>query len=171
MTENGKSPCSDEWNREFERQVKARDDLSAEQRARIDAARQERRERRRAFWRDFPSAFRFQLTGENELRFSPQGASADGMLSAIQGRLWFDASTYEITRLEYELTRDVSEPFLRFPKGTHFAITLARSEDRHYLPATMLVRQPGKNGRSEEKRTSYSEFRRFQADSAMRFVE
>lgn len=178
LTENGKSPCSDEWNRELDRQIKRRDDLSSEKRARIDVDREERRRRRSTFWRDFPSAFRFQRVEENQLsffpaqNFQPQHTIADGMLTAIQGRLWFDPSSFEITRLEYELTRDVSEPFLRFPKGTRFETSLAKSADDHYLPERMFIRRPiGKNGQIEERATNYHQFRRFASDSRVQFED
>ncbi len=176
LAENGKSPCSAEWNGELDRQVKRRDQLSVEDRTRIDADREERRRRRQAFWRDFPSAFRFQIVEGDQVRFVPAGnfqprnTNAGGMLTAIQGRLWFDASTHEITRLEYDLVRAVGEPFIRLPKGTHFEIALAKSADGHYLPERMFVRRPtGKSGQIEETTAFYSQFRRFRSESNIEF--
>lgn len=176
VSQDGTSPCSKEWVQELERQTKRVDALTPEERARIDATREERRQRRRDFWDEFPAAFRFEFAGANQLRFSPspgyqpQHRTGHGMLTAINGRLWFDPSTYEITRLEYDLTRDVDEPFVRLPKGARFGIELAKSADQHYFPLRISVRkQRGKAGEIEESTVDFSNFRRFDAESKIQF--
>jgi hypothetical protein len=176
VSQDGTSPCSKEWVQELDRQTKRVDALTPEERARIDATREERRQRRRDFWDGFPAAFRFEISGANQLRFSPlpgykpQPKPGNGMLSAIDGRLTFDASTYEVTRLEYDLIRDVDEPFLRLAKGSHFEIELARLADEHYLPVRISSRHPrGKAGETEESTVDFSNFRRFGSESKIQF--
>jgi hypothetical protein len=178
VSENGTSPCSNEWVQEFERQTRLRDKLTPEDRARIDATREERRQRRRAFWDDFASALRIENSGANQLRFSPlpgykaRPGTSNGMLTAISGQLWFDPSTHEITRLEYDLLRDADEPFLRLPKGSHFGIELTKLAGKHYLPLRISVRQKrGKAGEIEEKTTGFSQFRLFESESKIQFID
>ena len=50
VSQDGTSPCSKKWVQELERQTKGLDALTPEERARIDATREERRRRRRDFW-------------------------------------------------------------------------------------------------------------------------
>ncbi len=173
---DGSSPCREEWNQEFDRQVKNRDTLTPEDRRRIDVTREERRERRRAFWDDFAAAYRFVSDGPNQLHFSPapgrkpEHSRQDGMLTALNGRLTFDPANYEIVRLEYDLLRDVDEPFVRLPKGSHFEIDLTQALDGHYLPQRIYTRrQTGKAKEVEERTTTFSDFRRFASDSKLEF--
>jgi hypothetical protein len=176
LSADGISPCSDAWNQEFDRETKRRDALTAEERLKIDASREERRQRRRNFWDDFPGAMRFEAAEANELRFSPlpgykpAHSVHNSMLTGVTGRLRFDPSTNEITQMEYDLVRDVEEPFLRLPKGSRFEISLTRSADGHYLPERILVRRHiAKSGEIEEKTTLTSDFRRFDSESKIQF--
>jgi hypothetical protein len=172
------SPCREEWNREFDRQVKSRDSLGPEVRQRIDGVREERRQRRRAFWDDFPLAYRFVPDGANQLRFSPvpghkpKHSRQDGMLTALSGRLTFDPATGEIVRFEYDFLRDVNEPFVRLPKGAHFEVELTRVLDGHYFPQRIFTRQQSGKAKAIEERTDvFSNFRRFASDSKLEFGE
>ena len=177
LSQDGASPCSSEWVQEFQRQAKSRDALTPEDRARIERTRQERRLRRRDFWDRFPAAFRFESVGANQLRFSPLPGykappGSTGIQAAIAGRLSFDPSTYEITRLEYDLLRDADEPFLRLPKGAHFKVALSRSTDQHYLPLSIFVRRERGKARDIEERTDeFSNFRRFESESKLQFAD
>ncbi|HLK66122.1 MAG TPA: hypothetical protein VKU19_21960 [Bryobacteraceae bacterium] len=175
LSQDGASPCSKEWNQELERQVSRRDSLTPEMRAKIDATREERRQRRRDFWDDFPNAFRFEASGIDQLLFSPlpgyqtEHGAPDGLLKAISGKLTFDPSTFEITRLEYDLTRDVEEPFARLAKSAHFEIELMKVEE-HYVPRVVAThKKAGKSGETVEETTVFSDYRRFGADSKILF--
>lgn len=171
LSQDGRAPCSKDWTEELERQAKRREDLSAEDRTKIDRTREERRQRRRAFWDGFSAGLQFELTGPGQLRFKPSSHGSSEMLRAITGRLWFDASSHEITRLEYDLLRDVDEPFLRLQKGSDFAIELTGLGD-HYFPARIIVRRRiGKAAEVEERTTVFSEFRRFDTDSKIQFAD
>jgi len=169
LSQDGQSPCPKVWEQELDRQAKSRDSLTQEERERIDRTREERRRRRRSFWDHFPTSLLFESAGVGQIRFNPR-AGSKGMLNAIQGRLWFDSTTHEITRMEYHLTRDVEEPLVRLLKGSHFEIELSRSGD-HYFPARTTVRRPLKGGDVEERVTSYSEFRRFETESRIQFTD
>ena len=178
LSVDGASPCPDAWNAEFERQVKRRDALSTEERSRIDAGREERRQRRRSFWGAFPSAFHFETSAPDQLRFSPLPRTQrppgehDALLTALDGRLTFDPATGEITRLEYDLRRDVDEPFLRLPKGSRFEIELTRAAGEHFLPLRILTRRPaGKSGQVEERITEFAKFRKFDSESKIDFKD
>jgi hypothetical protein len=165
---DGKSPCSDEWSQELERQTKRVEAMTAEDRARSEATREQRRERRRAFWDAFPTAMRFESAGADQVRFTPKGGS--GILGAIRGSLWFDRSTYAITRMQYELVKDVEEPFLRFPKGSRFEIVLSKSADDHYVAERIVERYLNVKTRHIEERTyTFSNFRRFNTESKIDF--
>lgn len=121
--------------------------MTAEDRAKIDAGREERRERRREFWFEFPGAMRFEAVGEKELRFWPapgwkaKKGPKDGMLTEVSGRRRFDTATYEVTSLEYDLARDITEPFMKLPKGAHFETELARLADGRYVPSKIAMRR------------------------------
>jgi len=163
LSEDGRSPCSDEWKRELERQTAKVDSFTAEDRARLDRTRAERRERRRAFWDAFPTALKFEFAGPGEIRFLPLKPGPT-LLGAMSGRLWFDPATWRITRLEYTMSRNVDEPFRRLPKGAHFEIALELSADGDYLPRRTRSRDPG-----HELTVEYSDFKRFESKSTLRF--
>ena len=112
--------------------------LSPEERARIDRSRAERRERRVAFWDAFPIALKFTSPAANEIRFSPVTAGPT-LQGAMSGRLWFDPASFRITRLEYDLLRDIDDGFGRVSKGDHFEIVLELSPEGNYLPRRLLT--------------------------------
>jgi hypothetical protein len=94
----------------------------------------------------------------------------DGLLTAMNGRLRFDAVTMEIVHFECTLTRDVTDPFLRFPKGTRFEIDLTKAVDQHYFPVRSFVgARRGKSGETDETTTEYSNFRLFKSESKIEF--
>ncbi len=178
ISQDGNSPCSKEWIEELERQTRHVDALTPEEKLKVDASREQRRDRRRDFWDRFPSALRFESAAANQLRFSPMpGYKSEktpgvAMLTAISGQLWFNPSTHEVTRMEYDLTRDVDEPFLRLSKGSHFEIELAQVEEGHYLPLRISTRRPrGKAGEIEEQTVDFSKFRRFKSESLIQFSD
>jgi hypothetical protein len=163
LSEDGRTPCSEAWNQELERQTARRDSFTAEDRARIDRTRAERRERRHAFWDAFPAALKFTSSGANEVRFAPLKPGTT-LLGAMSGSLRFDPATFRIDRLEYGLLRDIDEPFGRLSKGSHFEIELQLSPDGDYLPRRVVTRQPG-----EEMTVEYSNYRRFDSKTTIRF--
>ena len=166
---DGLVPCSPEWIREFEGQAEKRTGLTPADRVRIDADREQRRDRRRAFWGAFSSAMRFELTGPNEIRFQPAGGTPS---FGLQGLLRFDPASYRIVHMEYEALRDIEEPLFRLRKGDRFAIDLTLVDGDYYLPAwTRARRQLSKDGQVEEVRTDYTKFRRFASESQVRFAD
>jgi len=170
LSQDGVTPCSKEWDEELKRQVKQRDELSPEARARIEQTREERRVRRRAFWDRFPAAMEFDLAGADQIRFSPRTKGGQALLDAMKGRLWFDAATNEITQMEYELMRDVDDVLLKRPKGTRFRIELTKAGDEHYLPLRISSQQGrGKSGEIEETTAEFANFRRFASESGIKF--
>jgi hypothetical protein len=82
----------------------------------------------------------------------------------MSGRLWFDPATSRITRLEYDLPRDVDDVFGRLPMGSHFEIALELSPEGDYLPRRIRTRRPG-----EEQTVEFSNFKRFDSKTTLRF--
>lgn len=170
ISQDGVSPCSKEWDSEVERQVKRRDELGPEEKARIERTREERRMRRYAFWDRFPEAMEFQTAAGDQIRFSPKNKGTKTLLDAMKGSLWFDPATNEITRMEYELTREADDELLKRPAGTRFRVELTKAADQHYLPLRIAARRPlGKSGESEETETEFSNFRRFGSETSVTF--
>jgi hypothetical protein len=155
--------------KEFDRQHQRRDSLSAEERRKIEVGREDRRARRQRFWTEFLAAFRFQSAGPGQLVFTqPRGS---GLLGAIAGRLWFDPTTYEVNRIEYDLLKDVDEPFARLPKGARFEMTMTRV-DGHYVPERIFVRRRfTKSGDVDERNYAYSDYKRFVSDTNVQFAK
>jgi hypothetical protein len=173
LMQDGKTPCSPEWVKELERQAGRRSALTVEDKARIDATREERRQRRRAFWTSFSSAFQFEWTG-NAISFQPvvnAGAHPDSPLPAqLAGRLWFDAATHEITRLEYEVVGESGDSQL--PEGSRVSIEMTKPVDGRYLPRKVITRREvDKQGRTEERIAEFTNFRRFASDTQVRFED
>ncbi len=172
LSQDGATPCSKEWDQELERQSKRREELTPEERARVERAREERRQRRRAFWDRFPAAMNFEGAGADQLRFSAADKGGRSLLGALKGELRFDAATSEVTRMEYELLRDVDDVFLKRPKGTRFSIDLTKAADDHYFPARIRSwQQRGKSDEFEERTVDFSNFRRFGSESSIRFAD
>lgn len=169
LSQDGRASCSDEWTRELDRQADKRTSLTAEHRARIDRTRAERRERRRAFWDRFPAAMKFEAGGPHEIRFTPRQGGPT-LLGAMSGRLWFDPATWRVTRLEYDLLRDVDEVFGRLPKGAHFEIALELSTDGDYVPRRLSTRQKRpKSNDIEDSAIEFSHYQRFDSKTTIRF--
>jgi hypothetical protein len=174
LMEDGKAPCSQDWIQELERQAERRTGLTAEDKVRIEGIHKERRERRRTFWEGFPTAFRFERVSPNEIRFEPSKSfgsakAKDGsLLARITGRFRYDPETWKITRIEYEVTSETGEPSL--PKGTWVEVTLVRQVDGVYLPSGYSTRRKlPKGGLTEVRVSEFSNYRRFTADTEVRF--
>jgi hypothetical protein len=176
---DGQAPCPAEWMAELDRQTKAVAAMTAEDRARSDAVRAERRERRRAFWAEFPDAFRFERTGPEEIRFSPapgfkvKNGPRDGMLTGIEGKLRYDPASFQLVSMDYGLVRDVADPFMKLPKGAHFEADLAKLADEHYAPMRLVTKRklPGKGNETEVSVVEYSDYRKFDTNSNIQFED
>lgn len=125
----------------------------------------ERAARRRAFWNEFPRAFRFTRTGADGVRFVP-ARKGDGLLGRIAGRFKFDIETGAITALEYEVREDAENETVPLAKGTRFSIELTKLAEGQYVPARVRLHR-----RKEESSTELFNFRRFAVESEIRFAE
>jgi hypothetical protein len=173
LMQDGKSPCSQEWIAELERQHARRSSLTAEDKARIDRSREARRERVRAFWTGLADSFVFERVSASELRFHPRLAyrpepQSSPLLGRIAGRLWYDPATHEPTRLEYEVVGETGDGAL--PKGMRVEVRLIRIAEGRYVPGRYFVGRPlSKGGLFEERTTECSNYRRFSSESDVRF--
>lgn len=128
----------------------------------------QRQERRQAFWAEFPKAFRFEQSGPRQIRFTPDGTHPSDLLN-IGGQLSFDAETFEITAMSYRVLADISLPGRRLSKGTSFSVELERVASQ-YLPVRLTLSQKlPKGSDSREEAIRYFNYRRFTADSSIRF--
>lgn len=179
LSQDGTAPCPDEWVNEFERQAQRRESLSEEQRAKIDLLKRQRREHAREFWKGFALAFRCEAMSDHQLRFSPaqgykpRAGRLEGLLRSISGKLRYDPATYEVTRLEYQLVRTVTDRHLPLKKGARFLVELDRAQaNGPYLPVRVLERrEQGNHGEIEERAINFSDFRRFHSDSTLQLSE
>jgi hypothetical protein len=113
---------------------------------------------RRLFWQQFPVEFEFKRGGANEIRFTPRKNS---MAAAIQGSLQYDASTFEVLRMDYEFAGDSALGLIKVPSGTSVSMEMVRGGELYSL-VRMIQRLPQKGG-SQEAIAEYTQFHRFAA--------
>lgn len=141
---DGRAPCPAEWTEELKRQSSRRDSYTAESKNAVLDARAARRTRRRQFWESFPDSMRITILGPHRLRVQPVTPN-----QSFEGELTYDPETFEITGLNTK----------------HFAVTLAKLIDGHWLPARIIREQP------ERRETEYRNWRRFGAESLLQFED
>ena len=141
-------------------------------------AQEKRRQERVALWNEFLRAFRFELSGPVRVRFTPTGKYKHGsvkdseLFEILQGELWFDPATYEITHLQFELIKDAGNLFAKYYKGTTYTIDLTKAIDNRYVPASWSLkinkRMLTKKG-FEETEFKYFNYRKFETSSTITF--
>ena len=176
LMQNGKVPCSDEVVNAVELDSRKAANFSAEEKEKAKAAGESRRARRRAFWADFPAAFRFQRAGSAQISFTPTGKYRPRrepdteLLARIKGEFWYDPSTFEVTRMEYQMLGD-AETVGRLYKGSSYSVTLTKLLDDHYLPVKGEIRRVLPKGGIEDSVLEVVNYRRFTTDSSVQFVD
>jgi len=165
LEQNGVAPCPKQLLDVYERenQKAAQTDAGV-----IEAGAEERRNRRQAYWAEFPNAFRFEQDAPRQIRFTPTGTDRSDLLN-IKGQLSFDPETFEITTMSYEVLADIALPDRKLSKGTRFSVELERVASQ-YLPMRLALRQKlPKGSNTQEEAIQYLKFRKFTADSTVRF--
>ena len=131
-------------------------------------------------WDEFLRAFRFELVKPDHVRFAPtgnyksRGVRNAAIFEIIAGDLWFDPATFEITRMEFELTADAGNLFAKLYKGTHYTIELTKAVDNYYLPAKWSLRMNQRlltNKGAEETEVEYFNYRKFETSSTITFAD
>lgn len=168
----------------FQKAVAKREKESQEERGRRLAREQKDRERQRAFLKEIPEAFHLALEGKDavagrpafRIRAVPRPAykpkdRAARILTKFQGRLWIDKDTYQWVRTEAETIDTVSFGLglVRLAKGARLTFEQTRVNDEVWLPSRVLVNFQARLGLvkklREEMEMTYSNYRKFQADS------
>lgn len=136
----------------------------------LTQAREKRRQQRIAMWDEFLRAFRFELTEKDHIHFAPtgtykhRGVNDAEIFEKIEGDLWFDLQTREISGMEFELKEDIGNLVGKLYKGSHFSIELTKAIDNLYLPAVWSLRMNQRmltSKGAEETEVRYFNYRKF----------
>ena len=118
----------------------------------------------------FLRAFRFELREIDHIHFAPTGTykhrdvNDAEIFEKIEGDLWFDLQTHEISRLEFELKEDIGNFIGKLYKGSQFSIDLKKAIDNRYLPSVWSVRMNQRmltSKGAEETEVRYFNYRKF----------
>jgi hypothetical protein len=96
------------------------------------------------------------------IRFAPRKSSST---AAIQGSLQYDASTFEVLRMDYQFVEDSAMGLVKVPSGTSVSMEMLRGGELYTL-VRMTQRLPQK-GAIQETIAEYTQFHRFAADSRL----
>jgi hypothetical protein len=141
-------------------------------------ARANRREKRIALWDEFLRAFRFELVEPNHVHFKPtgtykhRGSDDSAIFEKIEGDFWFDQTTNEISKMQYELIADVCNLVSKLYQGTGFTAELTKSIDNHYLPSVLSLRMSRRmltSRGAEESEVRYFNYRKFETSVTFTF--
>jgi len=189
IARDGKPLSESEEAREKENLRRSIDDRRREtpsQRSKRLAEYEKRRERQRRFLREIPNAFEFTTISEERfegrdvwviraaprLGYNPQTAEGR-VLGKLAGKLWIDKAELQCAKVEAESVEPVSFGWLlvRVAKGAAIEIAQTRVNDEVWLPkhvlATFRARIGLVKGISGQYEITYSDYRKFQAQSRM----
>ncbi len=129
LSQNG-GPCPADLVRSLENDERRRAGLSTAERGIALRNQMIRLHQRRLFWQQFPVEFEFKRGGANEIRFVPRKSSK---AAAIQGSLKYDASTFEVLRMDYEFVGDSAVGLMKVPSGTSVSMEMVRGGELYSL--------------------------------------
>jgi hypothetical protein len=155
-----------------------------EQRARRVAEYEKQREKDRAFLREIPDLYDFQLLGDQKIDgrdvwmisatpkpgAKPKSRDAKPLLK-IQGKIWIDKAEYQWVRLEAQTTATISFGLFiaRLNAGAKLLFEQTRVNDEVWLPKREVVSGAGRVGLvkkvAAEQETTWNNYRKFQVDS------
>jgi hypothetical protein len=193
LEKDGKPLSADEQRKQQEkldeksaRLARETPDQIAARQAKLDRERQKERD----FLREIPDMYDFQIEREDRVEghdvwvisaspktgYKPRHSDAKPLLK-IKGRLWIDKAEYQWVRLEAETFDTISFGLFlaRLYPGTKLFFEQTRVNDEVWLPKRELVRASARLGLvkklSMEEEVTWSNFRKFQADSKVVAVE
>ncbi len=181
-------PLSPEEQREEERKLQEsivqRRNETAAQRAKRLAEWEKKQQRQREPLREIPDAFNFRIAGEEQLggrntwlieavpRPGYRGRSnVAALFPKLRGKLWIDKAGYYWVKTEAELTDNFWWGLFlaRLSKGARFAAEATRVNDEVWLPKQFSIAVSARLALFKkirlETETTYSNYRKFQADS------
>jgi hypothetical protein len=140
---------------EFDKEIRKQQGLSERELRKRAEKRRKQEEESRAFVREIPEAFRFELLRRDHIDglpvwviraeplpgYRPKVADAK-MLGKFRGVLWIDEKDYQWVRIEAEVIDTVSFGWVlaRLGKGTTLAFQQTRVNDEVWLPSTATTR-------------------------------
>ncbi len=193
LERNGKSLTPEEQRKEQEKldksTAKFANESDSEREKRL--AKQEReREKDREFLREVPDMFNFRIERSDKVdgrdvwvisanpkpNYTPKRSDAKPLLK-VKGELWIDKAEYQWVRLEAETIDTISFGLflVRLSPGSKLIFEQSRVNDEVWMPKREWVRGGARLGLikkvSMEQEVTWSNFRKFSADSKVVAVE
>jgi len=177
------APAAAKEQQRYDKAVAARAGIPEEKRARQAAQAEAAREKDRAFAREIPDAYHFQLLGEDKVDghdswivsatprpdFQPKDSRAKA-LPKLRGKIWIEKNDYEWVKVEGE----VVSPFkwglfiASLNPGTNLRFVQTMVNDEIWMPKTMTIRLDARllfKKFDGEYENSFSNYRKFQTES------
>ena len=168
----------------MEREIARSQDLSPKEREKLNRERAEERK----YLKELPDAFRFRLLGEDRISGEPvwiiEAEPKAGyhprefrarILTGMSGKVWIGKADYQWVKAEIEVNDPISLGFslLRISPGGSISFEQTRVNDEIWLPMHVNIRADARVVFVKKMRTeidiTYSDYRKFQADSKVRF--
>lgn len=171
--------------RRFDKAVAARASESPEKRAHEEAQAEKEREKDRAFAREIPDAYTFELLGEEPVDghpawviratpradFKPRDSQAKA-LSKVRGKIWIEKRGYQWVKVEAEVIHPLKWGLflVSLNPGTVLEFTQLKVNNELWMPKTVKVQLDARlvfkkvNGDFED---TFSDYRKFQTDAKM----
>lgn len=181
-------PFSPEEQRDEEKKLQdsiaQRRNETPSQRAKRIADWEKKQQHQREILREIPDAFNFRIIGEEKLDgrdawviealprpgYRPRNSVA-ALFPKLRGKLWIDKTGNDWVKTEAELTENLWWGLFlaRLNKGARFAAEATRVNDEVWLPKHFIVEVSARLALFKRIRlqveTTYSNYRKFQADS------
>jgi len=157
---------------------------SPEQHARRIADWEKKQQRARGPLTEIPEGFDFRMAGEEQVNgraaWVIEGTPRPGyharstlakFFPKLSGKLWIDKADHQWVRFEGEVTGTISVGLFlaRLNQGARLSIEMTRINDEVWLPKRILANGTGRLALVKQLRveddTSYSNYRKFQAES------
>jgi hypothetical protein len=168
----------------LDRAVAEASHLSEAERARREAERDRRHEKRRAEREHLPEAFDFRIVAEPkiedrdvwQINATPRGdyrGPGASVLRNMRGTLWIDKQDDQWVRVEAEALDTISIGWFlaRVAKGTRLSFESARVNDELWAPKRVSLKASARlmllRSLRTEQEVTYSGYRKFQSDSRL----
>ncbi len=166
----------------MDKEIARREHESAEERAKLE---KERRERRK-FLNEVPDAFNFKLLGQEQVSGKPAwvisaepkpGYQAKERLAKViehlRGKIWIDQADYQWVKVEAEATGAISFGFglLKIEPGAALRFEQTRVNDEVWLPASASIQAAARVALLKHIRSEvdmrFQGYKKFQTDSQL----
>lgn len=177
------APAAAKEQLRYDKAVASRASVSEEKRARQAAQAEVEREKDRAFAREIPDAYDFQLLGEEKVDghdswivsatprpdFQPKDSRAKA-LPKLRGKIWIEKNDYEWVKVEGEVISPLKWGLFiaSLNPGTNLRFVQTRINDEIWMPKTMTIRLDARllfKKFDGDYENSFSNYRKFQTES------